>query len=136
MHYFLIILSVHTGGEMDVWILESKDIMKYEQDIIRLLYEAGDDGLSVKKMVMHVYNLHNGLFEKVSYQVIQKDIIAYIKRNNKSKNGLLEKTGRRGYYRLSSNMYNSLQLMLDFSDYEESDKGEDKKDIDRSLSLF
>ena len=39
--------------------------MKYEQDIIRLLYEAGDDGLSVKKMVMHVYNLHNGLFEKV-----------------------------------------------------------------------
>ena len=110
--------------------------MKYEQDIIRLLYEAGDDGLSVKKMVMHVYNRHNGLFEKVSYQVIQKDIIAYIKRNNKSKNGLLEKTGRWGYYRLSSNMYNSLQLMLDFSDYEESDKGEDKKDIDRSLSLF
>ena len=33
-------------------------------------------------------------------------------------------------------MYNSLQLMLDFSDYDESDKGEDKKDIDRSLSLF
>ena len=29
--YFLIILSVHTDGEMGVWILESRDIVKYEQ---------------------------------------------------------------------------------------------------------
>ena len=41
--------------------------MSYEQEIKELLFEAGKEGLSAKKIARHIFNKHNGLFETTPY---------------------------------------------------------------------
>ncbi len=112
--------------------------MKYKQDILEILYEAGKDGLSVRKLALNVYNLHNGLFENVSYSDVYKEIFAYLNKNSKSPRRLVEKTGKRGHYRLSEKIENSSQLLFEFSDDRNEDtETKSNQDIeDKSLSLF
>lgn len=112
--------------------------MKYEQDITRVLYEAGNDGLSVKKIARHIFNIHNGLFEQTPYEEVYKDVIAYINKNSKSRNDILEKTGKWGHYRLNPNSQADCQLLFNFEEHD-TDNNLDKlenKQVDNSLSLF
>ena len=36
--------------------------IKYEQEVFRVLTEAGEEGLAVQKIALHVYNACNSLF--------------------------------------------------------------------------
>lgn len=113
--------------------------MNYEQDIIRILEEAGQNGLPVIKIAKHVYNRRNGLFNTIIFDDVYKDILAYINKNNKSKYPLLKKTGRWGYYTLSDYTKTARLQTFNFDcEYEETECNE-KKDTDNkdlSLSLF
>lgn len=112
--------------------------MDYGQDITRILCEAGDDGLPVRKIVRHIYNLHNGLFDSTSYEEINKKVLTFIQKNSKTPNGILEKTGKWGHYRINKDSNRASQLMLEFD--KEYDTGlpeaERKEGKDNSLSLF
>lgn len=111
--------------------------MNYEQDILRILFEAGKDGLPLRKIVRHVYNQHNGLFDALTYEVVYRDVFACVKKNSKSKYSLLENTERRGFYRMNMNSAGSRQLLLAFSDDGDDNQAESKSmDDDMSLSLF
>lgn len=111
--------------------------MNYEQEIKELLFEAGNDGLSIKKIARHIFNMHNGLFESVPYEKVYKDIQACVAKNNKSTQPFMERTERWGYYRLTKKSKKSQQLMLQFKEEEDKDNGDaPQKDIDLSLSLF
>lgn len=112
--------------------------MNYEQDITRLLYEAGKDGLSVKKITRHIYNMHNGLFETVSYEAVYKDVVACISKNSKSKDGIFEKTGEWGHYRLNHKSNTDSQLFFNFEEQDTDGERDDisKPQADMSLSLF
>ncbi len=114
--------------------------MEYGQDITKILYEAGNDGLTVKKLAMHVYNLRNGLFETVTFGEVYKDTAKYVKRNSKSAAGMIEKAEKWGHYRINKKARRSVQLLIDFNinnapDCEEPGKGA-KPEEDKSLSLF
>ncbi len=113
----------------------------YEQDIIRILEEAGKNGLPVKKIAKHVYNMRNGLFNPVSYEEVYKDILAYINKNNKSKRPLLKKTGKWGYYSLSDYTEAARLQTFNFDAVAEDenndyDSGKVISNEDLSLSLF
>lgn len=110
--------------------------MNYEQDILRVLFEAGADGLPLRKIVRHVYNQHNGLFETLTYEEVYKSVFAWIKKNSKSKYGLLESTERRGFYRMNMNSASSRQLLLAFTDDDGLQADNKTVEEDRSLSLF
>lgn len=112
--------------------------MNYEQEIKQILFEAGNDGLSIKKIARHIFNMHNGLFETVPYEKVYKDIQACVAKNNKSPQPFMEKTERWGYYRLTKKSENVHQLMLQFRDEEnDGEDSENKNDsVDLSLSLF
>lgn len=111
--------------------------MNYEQEIKELLFEAGNDGLSIKKIARHIFNMHNGLFESVPYEKVYKDIQACVAKNNKSTQPFMERTERWGYYRLTKKSKKSQQLMLQFKEEKDKDNGDaPQKDIDLSLSLF
>lgn len=111
--------------------------MNYEQEIKELLFEAGNDGLSIKKIARHIFNMHNGLFESVPYEKVYKDIQACVAKNNKSTQPFMERTERWGYYRLTKKSKKNQQLMLQFKEEEDKDNGDTpKNDIDLSLSLF
>lgn len=57
--------------------------MKYEDLIIRILIEAGDDGLSVRKVTRHVYNAVNGFFEEADWGTVHRVVRAFLHRHSR-----------------------------------------------------
>ena len=109
----------------------------YEQQILRILTEVGERGISVALLAKHLYNLNCTLFFQPDLQEIRQWVQQYLLRNSKSAQSLIESTGRRGYYRLNTqNSADARQLVLEFRD-EVADEPEPKKfSEDRSLPLF
>lgn len=109
--------------------------MNYDHEILFVLTEAGEKGLSVKKIARHVFNNRNGLFDVVPFEDVYNHVAGYLKRNSKSNDSIIERTGVRGVYRLNQSN-TSRQLCFDFKseDMEMTDK--DKTTEDNSLSLF
>lgn len=109
--------------------------MKYDHEILFILSEAGDKGLSIKKIARHVFNNHNNLFEGVSYDDVYHHVASYLKKNSKSSDSLIERTCIRGVYRLNKSNA-SRQLFFDFNNEETEITYTEKTTEDKSLSLF
>lgn len=114
--------------------------MNYEQEIKEILFEAGNDGLPIKIIARHIFNMHNGLFETTPLEQIYKSLQTVVAKNNKSKTPFMEKAEKWGYYRLTQKSKNDTQLLLQFRDDNEdcNDESPDSfpQDTDLSLSLF
>lgn len=114
--------------------------MTYEGDIIRILTEAGQDGLAAHKIAMHVFNAHNNFFDKVSMDDVERIVYNYLRRNSQSPESPIERTARRGVYRLNLSSHDTSQLMLGFTDSTSEDKPQDENsdtsNADSSLPLF
>lgn len=57
--------------------------MKYDDLIIRVLIEAGNDGLSVRKITRHVYNAVNGFFEVADLSTVHQVVRAFLQRHSR-----------------------------------------------------
>lgn len=112
------------------------NIMNYGREINRVLAEAGDKGLSMKKITMHVYNHVNGLFCSVDFEDVRREVVNYVNRTVRQNNSFIERTGERGVYRLNKSFDNEYQLKFDFKDFVEPEDNENRSDMDKSLSLF
>ena len=121
--------------------------MNYDQQILQILTEAGDRGLSVQTISKHVFNRTRTFFVSPDLEEIRSYVQQFLLRNSKSAQSLIERTGQRGYYRLNTQgsldarqlmlqqgSLDARQLMLQFSDDEP--KEEEKPRQDFSLSLF
>ena len=75
--------------------------MNYDSEILFVLTEAGEKGLSVKKIARHVFNNCNGLFDVVPFEDVYHYVACYLKRNSKSNDSIIERTSIRGVYRLN-----------------------------------
>jgi hypothetical protein len=107
----------------------------YDEQIIRLLHEAGEKGMAVKILSKNIFNENNTLFGDLSLNEVSKYVRSYIQRNSKTSSSLIESTGHRGFYRLNNDQVT--QLMLNFSNVEEENiEKKDIRDEDLSLSLF
>lgn len=113
--------------------------MVLDKEILRVLSEVGEDGLSIKKIAIHVHNACNSFFDRMSYDEVHAYVTGFLIRNSKKPHSLIEKGEQRGYYRLNRNSYMTQQLMLQFMD-EEKRGGKCSEDFhtdeDQSLSLF
>lgn len=110
--------------------------MGYDQQILKILTEAGERGISVQAIAKHVYNMNCTFFSQPDYEEIRTYVQQYLTRNSKSSQSLIESTGRRGYYRLNTKgSADAQQLMLQFRD-EQEEKEEEKPQQDLSLDLF
>ena len=110
----------------------------YEQQILRILSEVGERGISVALLAKHVYNLNCTLFAQPDLQEVRQSVQQYLLRNSKSSQSLIESTGRRGYYRLNTTgSADARQLMFDFREDQPAPEPEtDQPQQDLSLSLF
>ncbi len=109
--------------------------MIYDEAILRILKEAGEGGLPIKKLSLHVLNACNSMFAPLDIDDVH-DYVAHFLRQHPM---LVERTGRRGYYRINTKSHETQQLLIDFSIFdadETANKEEVKHDEDRSLSLF
>lgn|SRR5574344_102483 len=109
--------------------------MKIDDAIISSLREAGEQGLAVRKLVTHVYNICNSMFEPLNLN----DTYDYVTRYLYSHPSIIEKTGQRGHYRLNEDSEDTQQLLFNFfvdRDETNIDDTENLEDIDNSLNLF
>lgn len=103
--------------------------------------QVGDRGISVAALSKHVYNMNCTLFFQPDVQEIRQYVRQYLLRNAKSKQALVESTGRRGWYRLNTqHSADAQQLMLHFRETvltaDEEKMEEDTTQKDYSLDLF
>lgn len=66
-------------------------------DILRVLIEAGTDGLQVRKIARHVYNASNTFFSDVSFESVYISVSQYLNRESKRRNPLVVKVSRGVY---------------------------------------
>lgn len=111
--------------------------MEYDKQILKILSDVGDDGISVQMLAKHVYNMNCSLFFTLDMAEVYSYVRLYIARNSRSPQPLIESTGRRGYYRLNTGgSVDARQLMLDFKDEKKEEIEEEKPRQDLSLDLF
>ncbi len=111
--------------------------MNCEKEILKVLYESGGQGLSVKKICVHVYNAQNSFFDTLSYGDIRKSVVSFLQRNSGKNTSLLSRTSVRGRYCINLNSNTARQLVLQFDECEpEVDMPESGKKPELSLSLF
>ena len=111
--------------------------MTYDQQILKVLTEAGEGGVSVQAIAKHVYNMNCTFFFQPDFEEIRTYVQQYLLRNSKSAQSIIESTGRRGYYRLNTEgSADARQMMLQFREERVEEKEEEKPRLDLSLSLF
>ena len=112
--------------------------MTYDSQILQILTEVGEKGISVQLLSKNLYNLNSTLFYTPDFEEIRSYVQQYLLKNSKSAQSLVESTGRRGYYRLNTqNNADARQLVLKFKESSNiQDEKEKKPSVDLSLSLF
>ena len=112
--------------------------MTYDQQILNILSDVGDKGISVQLLSKHLYNLNTSLFAPLDIEDIRNYVQQYLLKNSKSPQSLIENTGRRGIYRLNTqNNADARQLMLDFKNHvAQENEPEETHHPDLSLDLF
>ncbi|MEE3416926.1 MAG: hypothetical protein VZR53_16360 [Prevotella sp.] len=108
---------------------------EYDNEIYKILIEAGDNGLKIEKIARHVYNACNSIFFPVEFDDVHKYVTQFLLSKSKQDDSLIEKSDTRGIYRLNFKLVESQQLMLRFGAHVEKEI-EKPKDEDQSLSLF
>lgn len=113
--------------------------MTYDRQILQILTDVGERGIGVQQLAKHVYNLNCTLFSQPDLQEVHSYVQQYLLRNSKSSQSLIERTDRRGYYRLNTrNNADARQLMLEFREQKAAaeEPKDEKPQQDLSLSLF
>lgn len=113
--------------------------MAFDRQILQILSDVGELGIGVQHLAKHVYNMNCTFFFQPDLEEIRNYVRKYLLRNSKSAQSLIERTERRGYYRLNKNSADARQLMLEFRNTRIQEVAEDKEEkpqTDFSLSLF
>lgn len=64
---------------------------------MRVLIEAGTDGLQVRKIARHVYNANNTFFSDVSFESVYVSVSQYLNRESKRRNPQIVRISRGVY---------------------------------------
>lgn len=120
----------------DLYTFHFSLLLTYDQQILKILTEADERGISVQAIAKHVYNMNLSFFNTPDYEEIRTYVQQFLLKNSKSNLSLIENTGRRGYYRLNTKgSADARQMMLQFRE-EQEEKEEEKPQQDLSLNLF
>ena len=111
--------------------------MTYDRQILRILMDVGERGISVQLLTKHVYNMNTSLFFMPDLDEIRSYVQQYLLKNSKSQSSLVESMSRRGCYRLNTqNNADARQLMIEFREETRTEEKEEKPVEDLSLDLF
>lgn len=108
--------------------------MQYEKDILLLLIEAGEKGLSVTKITRHIFNTYNSFFLSLNIEDTHQEVQQCLLKMSKRPNSMLGRV-RKGVYCININNQEVRHLQLKFS-HECDIKKDEKTQTDFSLNLF
>ena len=83
------------------------------EEILKILAEAGPEGLRVRKIILHVYNSQNDLFNKVSLEEVKRRVLLFLQQNSRYSQDLLDHPSW-GTYRLNPNSIKAQTTQLSF----------------------
>lgn len=83
------------------------------EDILKILAEAGPEGLRVRKIILHVYNSQNSLFHAVSLEEVKRRVLAFLQQNSRHSHDLLDHPSW-GVYRLNPKSKKARNIQLTF----------------------
>ena len=111
--------------------------MTYDRQILEILTDVGEKGISVQLLSKHVFNKNASLFFMPNLEEIRTYVQQYLLKNSKSPSSLIESMDRRGYYRLNTqNNSDARQLMIECREEDAIEEKEEKPSKDLSLDLF
>jgi hypothetical protein len=110
--------------------------MTYDRQILTLLSEAGQEGMSIALISRRLYNMNCSFFDTIDYDDIHKYVLSFVQKGNRSAQSLIEGTGKRGFYRIKTQLSETQQLMLNFIDEAKMDEQEEELPTDKDESLF
>lgn len=90
--------------------------MIYDRQILEVLSQVGDGGISVQMLAKHLYNMNCSLFTELDIDDLRRYVQLFLLRNSKSPDSVVERAGRRGFYRLNHcKSADAGQLRFDFT---------------------
>lgn len=89
-------------------------ILNYNYDILELLYR-NPQGLSARCIVYYIYNMHNSLFNPISFDDVKVSVLDYLVKSSKRKSSPIERVDR-SMYRLSEQYREEQNMMFVFTD--------------------
>lgn len=113
--------------------------MVYDKQIIQILHSVGEQGIGIRKLAKHVYNLNCTLFAQPDFQQVYAYVCRFLQKHSKTKGSPIARTGRRGYYRLNTRTAAARQLLAELGTEQKEPAEpakEDKPQTDLSLNLF
>ena len=111
--------------------------MTYDRQILEILTDVGEKGISLQLLSKHVFNKNASLFSTPNLEEIRAYVQQFLLKNSKSPSSLIESMDRRGYYRLNTqNNSDARQLMIEFREEHTIEEKEEKPSKDLSLDLF
>lgn len=109
----------------------------FEKEVFCILTQAGNKGLKTEHIARHVFNSFNSMFHPLDYKEVRSCVSQMLIKHSKKSDSLIEKGEGYGVYRLNPRSKAAQQIMIEFADWPEDEKPEEKgKDCDMSLSLF
>ncbi len=112
--------------------------LSMKETVIRIMLEAGNKGISLRYLVLHVYNAYNSLFHPVSKEEVRAYVYNLVRNHSSLPTDPFERVGW-GKYRFNLRSQKVVQTHIDFSDEQKGCKvGEEspkQTDVD-SPTLF
>ncbi len=95
--------------------------MQYERDVLIILREAGSNGLPLKRIALHVYNIRNSIFEPLDRKKLYYAIAQWLRQESLHSEGAVKKMSQWGRYSLNkrSKKVRQLESVLSSDDNEE-----------------
>ena len=90
----------------------------YDNHILSILAEAGQNGLPIRKIARHVHGCVNGMFEPVSLESVHAEVSQYLHRNSRRGDSVIERMQKKGYYRLNMNSGVAREQLLVFQSHD------------------
>lgn len=111
--------------------------MDYQRQLVAILTEAGEKGLSLSKIARHVYNSSCTLFESPSFDKVYADLALFLSRQSRLADGMVKRTGTRGVYAINDRWALFRQVVIDFDEHttDETSQQQDSFVEDKSLTL-
>jgi len=85
-----------------------------KEAVIRIMLEAGNKGISLRYLVLHVYNAYNSLFHSVSKEEVREFVYHLVRNHSTLPTDPFERIGW-GRYRINLRSQRVIQAYIDFS---------------------
>lgn len=101
-------------------------VFSMKEAVIRIMLEAGNKGISLRFLVLHVYNASNSLFHSVTKEEVREYVYNLVRNHSTLPTDPFERIGW-GRYRINLRSQKVVQSYIDFNGEQNGCKTEEQR---------